>query len=495
MEHKDRLGCGVQVRKIKKLFRFPSLFSRLVTVYISILVGMLVILFMTMSNAYKSYFVEYTQDLMLKQAMKIADEYYKAGTYTTSKKEVLDEIVYPIQIMNGYLEATTWVVDQDGGGIVVYDNECRVLSNQEVFYNKDVQKVFDGMVVSFENGFKEYFSTPMLTIGYPIEIGGKVQCALFIHTSMPYVLQTIDEVRGIILNVVGLVGSIMIIWIYFTSKQITRPLKEMNDVAKTIANGQFDKRIQVEGEDEIAELALSFNDMASELDKIDESRNSFIANVSHDLRSPLTSIQGFVTAILDGTISPEKQERYLKIVLSESQRMISMTNTILELNKLQEASTELEKNKFNISTMIEQSCCSVEKRALEKNVKIECSLDRNHLHVLGDIDGIHRVLQNLIDNSLKFVNYGGTIRIATIYREGKIWVAVTNSGPSIPKEQHKEIWTRFYKGDRSRGLDKKGVGLGLVIVKEIIKRHGEQIGVRSEEGEPVIFYFSLTATD
>ena len=493
MEHKNSLGRRIQIREIRRIFSFPSLFSRLVSVYISILVIMLVVLFVTFTQSFQSYFVKYTQEIMINQAKDIANEYYKAGIYSTSKEQALNQILSRIQIMNSYMQATTWILDGKGNGYIVTQDSISLIEN--IMADKEtIQEVLEGRVIGFENGFNESFSTPVLTIGYPITMNNTIQYALFIHTPMPYILQTIDEVRNLILNVVGFVGSIVFIWIYTISKQMTKPLKEMNSVAKTIASGQFNERIEVKGNDEIAELGLSLNHMAEELDKIEENRRGFIANISHDLRSPLTSIQGFVTAILDGTIDIEHQEKYLKIVLSEAQRLITMTNTILDLNQMQEGRKPVEKVNFNINQMIDKAILSLESRMKEKNVTISKELDLQHSWVLGDMGSINRVIQNLLDNAFKFVNEGGHIIIRTTFRKNKIWVSILNNGPAIPEAQQKLIWERFYKADSSRGEDKKGVGLGLVIVKEIIKNHGEVIGVHSKEGQYVEFYFSLSQT-
>ena len=491
MEHKNSLGRRIQIRKIRNILVFPSLFSRLVSVYIIILVIMLVVLFVTFTQSFQSYFVKYTQDIMINQAKNIADEYHKAGAYSTSKEAALNEIMDRIQIMNSYMTATSWVIDRGGNGYIVTEHAISLI-DEDIADQKIVQEVLDGRVIGFENGFNDSFSTPVLTIGYPITMNNVTQYALFIHTPMPYILQTVDEVRNLILNVVGFIGSIVFIWIYTISKQMTRPLKEMNSVAKTIASGQFDKRIIVKGNDEIAELGLSLNHMAGELDRIEENRRSFIANISHDLRSPLTSIQGFITAILDGTIDTAHQEKYLKIVLSEAQRLILMTNTILDLNQMQDSTKPIEKVNFNIIQMIDKAVLSLESRAKEKNVSISKELDFQHTLVMGEIDSINRVIQNLLDNAFKFVNEGGHIIIRTTFKQNKVWISILNDGPPIPEEQQKLIWERFYKGDSSRGQDKNGVGLGLVIVKEIIKKHEEMIGVRSMQGEYVEFYFSLT---
>lgn len=491
MEYQNRMGRRLQIRKIKRSLRFPSLFSRLVAIYISILVIMLVILFITFTNSFQSYFVRYTHEIMVNQAESVAIAYYKAGTYSTSKEEAMSKVFPRIEILNSYLDATTWVVDRYGNGYVIDQDKVSILAPQ-IAVGESLDQVFEGQVTRFENGFKESFSTPVLTIGYPITANNQTQYALFIHTPMPYILQTIDEVRNLILNVVGFVGSIVFIWIYTLSKQMTKPLKEMSEVAKNIASGSFSERIEVKGNDEIAQLGLSLNHMAEALDKIEEDRRSFISNISHDLRSPLTSIQGFITAILDGTIDADHQERYLNIVLSESKRLITMSNTILELNQMQEGRKPLKKVQLNINQIIEEATLSLENRRKNKNVHIITELDQTHKWVLGDVDDVTRVIHNLLDNAFKFIGEGGHIIVRSRQSQDKLWVSILNDGPEIPKEQQKLIWERFYKGDRSRGQDKKGVGLGLVIVKEILKQHEESISVYSEPGEMVEFRFSMT---
>lgn len=494
MEHKNRMGSRLQIRKITKEFVFPTLFSRLVTIYISILIATFVFLFVVFTNAFQSYFVQYTQDIMIKQAENIAEEYYKVGTYNTSTQDAAQKILFRIQAMDSYLQSTTWLIDHSNTIVVVSENRNAPFVDKSIPDEAVIKKVFDGNIVRIENGFKEYFSTPVLTIGYPIEILGSIQYALFIHTPMPLILQTIDEVRNIILKVVGVTGTIVFIWIYFVSKQMTKPLKQMNTVAKQIASGQFDKRIEVKGQDEIAELGLSFNHMASELNRIEEIRRKFIANVSHDLRSPLTSIQGFITALLDGTIPQDNQEKYLKIVLGESQRMITMTNTILELTKMEEGATPIQKVPFNICTMIRGILVTFEPIAKEKDIKVEVSLQDSEPYVVADIDMIARVIQNLLDNAFKFVNEKGIIKVTATLKNNKMLIAIGNSGEPITETEQKDIWNRFYKGDSSRGKYKKGLGLGLVIVKEIIKLHDETIGVSSEEGDLVTFFFTLSTS-
>lgn len=467
---------------------FPTLFSKLFTVYISILVGLLIFILVVFSNAFQSYFVEYTENMMINQAENIAKEYQGLVDFKEPIDMVRDRIFFKIEILTSYLDSTTWIIDGYNNMLVVSPKSTL---SRKIPQQQAIEDVFDGNTVRIRTGFEQYFTTPVLTIGYPIMIQGQVQYALFIHTPMPQILKTIEEVRIIIIRVIGITSLATFFLIYFISRQITKPLKEMNNVAKQIASGDFNKRISLQGSDEIGELAASLNYMAGELDKIEENRKAFIANVSHDLRSPITSIQGFVTAILDGTIPPEKQEKYLNIVHSECQRLIKMANGILELNKMEEGNLPLMKIEFDINEMIKDLLDNFESLTYEKQLKVDLILESKQQPVYADPDKIVRVVQNLLDNSFKFVNKKGTIQIETKVKQQKVWVYIRNSGPSISKEEQHHIWDRFYKADQSRGKDKKGMGIGLVIVKEIIKQHGEFIGVSSDEDEMVCFYFSL----
>lgn len=487
------MGSRIQVRKIKQWLAFPSLFSKLFFVYLGILIITFTLFFVIFSNAFKSYFVNYTQEIMIKQAQNISEEFAQIGYPGVNTNVVFNNLNYRIRVLDSYLDATTWLIDRNYVCSIVsgtnMSNVEKIIAQEEI-----IQTVLNGNIIRIRDGFQEYFATPVITIGYPIEIFGEVQYALFIHTPMPEILKTINEVTEITLQVVGITILLVFVWIYVFSRQMSKPLKQMNTIAKKIASGQFDKRVKVKGSDEIAQLAESLNYMASELDKIEEKRRAFIGSISHDLRSPLTSIQGFITAILDGTIPYEQQEKYLKKVLSESKRMVNMINDILELNKMEQKDMPLNRYKFNINILIKDCVSNFEARAKEKKVRFVFDLDEKQTYAYADKELIIRVLQNLIDNAVKFVNENGIIEIRTHSKQGKIWVHIKNTGSSLSKEEQIVIWDRFYKGDYSRNKDKTGTGLGLVIVKEIINKHEEKVGViseESEEGKMVEFYFSL----
>lgn len=494
MVHQNRMGRRIQVRKIKKPLMFSSLFSRLIAIYISILIIILAIVFFSLAHVLQTYLIKDTFDLMRHQAEGILSEFrFQQNHNNETLEDNVTHLFWYIRNINKWRETTSWIVDSNGIGYKISSNGIFELKANAVLANQ-LREIFSNPYVEYTNYIvgNDPNNPPSLCIGYPIEVNGKAQFAVLICTPMESIVDTIKGMQNLMLNVVSIVGSIAFILIYVVSRQMINPLKEMNIAAKHIAEGKFNERINIVGNDEIAELSISLNAMAEALDKIEENRRNFIANISHDLRSPLTSIQGFTIAILDGTITPDNQERYLNIVLSETQRMITMVNTILNLEQIQGGKIILKKEVFNINEVLKSIAMSLETRAKNKNLSIITTLDEDNDEVIGDIEYISRVIQNLLDNAFKFVKENGHIILQTKVCKQKLWVSILNDGPPIPKEQQKLIWERFYKEDSSRGSDKKGIGLGLVIAKEIIRRHNEVIKVHSEEGEMVEFCFSMT---
>ena len=277
-----------------------------------------------------------------------------------------------------------------------------------------------------------------------------------------------------------------------TSRKMTEPLMDMNRAAKEIAGGNFEKRVEITGEDEMGQLAESFNHMAESLENIEKSRRAFIANVSHDLRSPLTSIQGFLTAMLDGTIPPEKQERYLRIVLEESQRLSRLAEGIVDMSRAQDSKIVLEETDFDLNEIIRENCAVLEPQMEEKGMRIEVSFAAKETMVHADQDKISRVLHNLMNNAVKFSKEGGIIEVETTFSgKNKILVSVKDHGSGISEEDQKYIFDRFYKVDSTRNKDKAGAGLGLSIVREFIQAHGETVAVKSKLGEGSTFLFTL----
>ena len=234
------------------------------------------------------------------------------------------------------------------------------------------------------------------------------------------------------------------------------------------------------------------NYMANELDTLEEDQRKFISNVSHDFRSPLTSIKGYIEAMLDGTIPVEMQNKYLNIILFETERLTKLTQGILDLNQFgRHRGMILDLADFDINRMIKTTILTFEGTCEKKGLTFDLVLTGQELFVNADMSKIQQVLYNLIDNATKFSHHNSSIKIETNIKNEKVFISVKDSGIGIPADSIKKIWDRFYKTDLSRGKDKKGTGLGLAIVKEIIQAHNEHINVISTEGVGTEFIFTL----
>jgi signal transduction histidine kinase len=286
----------------------------------------------------------------------------------------------------------------------------------------------------------------------------------------------------------------LIILIFFT-ELVYIPLRKITYATEQYAAGNMHYEFTVDSEDEIGYLASCLNYLAGEIARSEDDQKKFIANVSHDFRSPLTSIRGYLEAMLDGTIPPEMYKKYLTIVLNETERLTKLTNGLLTLNNLNTNGMLLSKTDFDINQIIRRTAASFEGTCRSKNVAVELVLTGNEMYVNADMDKIQQVLYNLLDNAIKFSHNNSVIKIETSIKKNKLFVSVKDTGIGIPKEDLKLIWDRFYKSDLSRGKDKKGTGLGLSIVKEIINAHEEHINVISTPGEGSEFIFSLQESD
>ena len=282
----------------------------------------------------------------------------------------------------------------------------------------------------------------------------------------------------------------LIILIFFT-EMVYVPLKKITRATEQYASGNMHYELQIDSEDEIGYLAACLSYMASEIARSEEDQKKFVANVSHDFRSPLTSIRGYLEAMLDNTIPPQLHEKYLQIVLNETDRLTKLTNSLLTLNNLNTRGMMLDRTDFDINQVIRSTAASFEGTCRSKMLSIELILTGDILYVNADMDKIQQVLYNLLDNAIKFSHHNSVIKVETAEKRSKVFVSVKDTGIGIPRDAQKLIWDRFYKSDLSRGKDKKGTGLGLSIVKEIITAHNEHINVISTEGEGSEFIFSL----
>ena len=278
---------------------------------------------------------------------------------------------------------------------------------------------------------------------------------------------------------------------YAISYRMTVPLREMSRAAKRFAAGDFSARVPVRGKDEIADLSEAFNNMAQSLSDLEVQRSAFFANVSHDLRTPMTSISGFIDGILDGTIPEEQRNHYLQVIGVEVKRLSRLVNKLLEVSRIEAGARKFIMTDFNICETAMTILLSFEKQIEEKDLEIEYLCDKDEVFVKADTDAIYQVLYNLIENAVKFSREKGKLRLTVEETPHGAKVEVYNEGQGIPAGDLPHIFDRFYKVDKSRGIDKSGVGLGLFISKTILQAHGESIRAESEEGQYCRFIFTL----
>ena len=330
------------------------------------------------------------------------------------------------------------------------------------------------------------------TVGLPLAVGDNEPFgAVFVS----YPAQSFTQFVSRALKIFALSSLVVLLLsfalVYYVTARMVRPIRQMVQATHSFSKGDFTQRIAVSDETEIGQLAQAFNNMATDLAQIESTRRSFIANVSHELKTPMTTIIGFVEGILDGTIPPEQHEHYLKIVLAEAQRLSRLVRAMLDIAKIEAGELKLSPTVFDINETVCRALFPFERKIEEKRLEIRGLDVPEKVLVFADADLIHQVVYNLIDNAIKFSDDGGYIEFRYATVRNQVYVSVRNSGQGITEEECAHIFERFYKTDKSRSRDKQGVGLGLHIVKSVINFHGGDITVHSVPGKYTEFTFTL----
>lgn len=436
-------------------------------------------------NLTESPLEEKTATSLYREASLIASNYLPAYFDETLE---LGEVRLQLSGMKIQLEAAVWFVGKDGTMITSAEPEDYPPAPRHI---EAFNPAESGGQQYRTGNYHDYFEEDVMTVQAPVVYGYTPNGYLLIHkyTSDIRDTQNILMHAAIITVLVIYLLSFMILlaFQYF----IYRPLRKITEAATQYASGNLEYEIPVNTEDEMGYLSASLNYMSSHLRDMDDYQKKFVANVSHDFRSPLTSIKGYVEAMTDGTIPPELYDKYLKIILFETERLTDLTQDLLTLNEFDTKNLLLNKELFDIHDMIKQVAASFEGTCTQKKISIDVVLAAKHLNVNADKRKIQQVLYNLLDNAIKFSEPDSVVTVETTERGDKVYISVKDDGIGIPRSSLNKIWERFYKSDLSRGKDKKGTGLGLAIVKEAIQAHGENINVVSTEGVGTEFIFSL----
>lgn len=424
-------------------------------------------------------------DALYKEATLIANT-YASDLYTNETS--LDTVKKQLDALDTYLSARLWIINPSGR--MVLDSEAPLDIESETVITDFDPTVIGGSYYTIGNFFGS-FTEEQLSVFAPITANYKVQGYVVIHYPMNSLTLSCNSLLNISYLMLVILFLLSLIILIFFTEMVYLPLRKIIDATEQYAAGNMHYEFQVDSEDEMGYLAASLNYMASEIARAEDNQKKFVANVSHDFRSPLTSIKGYLEAMLDGTIPADLHEKYLNIVLNETERLTKLTGSLLTLNNLNIKGIMLDKSIFDLNGVIRNTAASFEGTCRQKAIAIELILTGDTLYVNADMVKIQQVLYNLLDNAIKFSFQNSIIKIEATEKHNKVFVSVKDSGIGIPKDDLKLIWDRFYKSDLSRGKDKKGTGLGLSITKEIINAHGEHINVISTEGVGSEFIFSL----
>ena len=460
-----------------------SLYSKFILGYLLFgLIGFITIATFSSHTTYV-YLLEKTADAMYDEANLLASAY---SDIYQGKDLSLETAKPQLEAVAAYLNTQAWVLDNRGTVIAETTPETHVNMVIEGF-----DPTINGSESYMIGQFFNMFSSETLSVWAPITGNFNTYGYVVLHMPMTQVQQGQNEILNIVYMTSLVIFLLSLVILLVFTLTVYFPLKRITAGAMEYADGNLDYTIQVHTNDEMGYLANTLNYMSDELNKMEEYQKSFIANVSHDFRSPLTSIKGYLEAILDGTIPPELYDKYLNIVIAETERLNKLTQSMLAINSM-DSKGFLSRSNFDINRVIKDTAASFEGTCSAKNIVLDLTFTNDTQMVYADLGKIQQVLYNLIDNAIKFSHPNSVIYIQTYLKYERVFISVKDTGIGIPKESIKKIWSRFYKTDLSRGKDKKGTGLGLAIVKDIIQAHGENIDVVSTEGVGTEFIFTLS---
>ena len=480
---------------------FKSVFSKYVTAFmLIILVSFLVVLIITASAIGR--FSSDSKEDFIKNSNEIACSYISSmldssdsnsfDSFEESEKKNITQMLNNVSFDTQ--DVSTVVVNTKGEVIFSYHYEESDMAFEGEVPSEVMQKLAAEGNFYGTGSFGGYFTDADVLCGGSIKNESGEVCGYVLTCSDSLMLLDLWELMvKIVMSSILWVLFAALIAVYFISERVIAPLREISNAAKKFAKGKFDVRVPVKGRDEVAELAETFNNMAESLNNYDNMRNTFMSDVSHDLRSPMTSIAGFIDGILDGVIPPEQHSYYLQIVSNEVHRLSRLVSSLLNLSRIQAGDRKFTMSRFDICEKARVILISFEKQIEEKRLDVEFDLQEERMYVNADEDAIYQVLYNICHNAVKFSSEGGKLRISVSRLKGKkLMVEVYNEGVGIPAEELQYVFERFYKSDKSRGLDKSGSGLGLFISKTIMDAHEEKIWAESEYGKNCCFKFTLS---
>jgi signal transduction histidine kinase len=459
-----------------------KLFFKFLFVYIAVAIASFILISTVISNIINQQLVDSYARKMYSLAQDISDEYKNNMTFNS------ENIYNNLRTTARFSDSVIMLIAPDGTKLVDTGSTYST-SKRGRIENFDHLALGTGFY-TIGNFFGE-FKEDMISVTIPLTRNMYTIGYVSIHTPMQLIYENREKelvlihiLNGFLFLIVLVIFILQNIWIY-------KPLHKIITGTKKMAEGNLSDKINIKSHDEMGYLAKTLNYMGDELNKQNEYQRKFIANVSHDFRSPLTSIKGYVEAIRDSVIPHEMMGKYLDIIVSETERLNKLTKEMLSLDNIDSRVRKMNYTSFNINKLIKDTVLSFEGICSGKGIRFNLVLEDKELIVVADYVKIQQVMYNLIDNAIKFSNPNSYIDIETSLKKDKAYIYVKDHGIGISNAEIAKIWQRFYKTDSSRGKDRTGTGLGLSIVKDIIAAHNQKITVVSTEGVGTEFYFTL----
>lgn len=479
---------------------FKSIFTKYLTVFMTVII----ISFTLLTLIVTAMFVDYTSDEktnMITRCSRAVVNYMKNDCRITDEDSFIRAINKKSNSIESFISLTSPLEDELL--IMICDSNGTVMVNNTTYHENvphsipiEVLNELEKESATTSIDMDGVFDTAHSTYGTPyFGENGELVSAIFVCSSSEAMSEMVDVLIKTIVMTSLWVIVIVLVTVYVVSERHVASIKNMSSIAKKFASGDFEKRVDVKGKDELAHLGVAFNNMAEQLAQLEDTRRTFLVNVAHDLRTPMTTIGGFIDGIRDGAIPEDKQDYYLTLISDEVKRLSRLVALLLDVSRIEAGDRKFTSTNFDICEMARMILISFESKLDEKKLDVEFDCESDNMYVCADKDAIHQVLYNICHNAIKFSYEKGKYRIRISRMDKKIYVSVYNEGVGMPAEDLPHVFDRFYKSDKSRGLDKTGVGLGMYITKTIINAHDQDIWVKSVQNEYCEFVFTLQEGD
>lgn len=483
--------------KVRKPFR-RTLFVRYLSLALFAVFFSLFVLFLIFNMFLNQNWVTTKEQNLKTNVLGISNAMEQITADTVNGGDVFDNTKFINSMLSmeaEAMEADLFVTDTDGS--VLFCKEASRVRRKNVCDEHAKYRIPKDIIQKTDHrGYSERCVIPTISDKTQMIVGSSIHhkgnVVGYVYAVIPYAASVLPYIYQNIRMFVGaaLIALMLVTVVSYTATyRLVFPMQEMSRLTKKYAQGDFSERIYVSSNDELSDLAVSLNTMADSLSVLEQSRKSFVSNVSHELKTPMTTIGGFVDGILDGTIPPEQSKKYLNIVSGEVKRLADLVVTMLNLSKIEAGEETLIHSDFDMNRVLFDSLLCFEEYINERNIQIEGFEDMPSVKAYGDEKMLFQVAYNLFDNAVKFTNDGGTIRVEMRESDSRVTVRISNTGKGIPEGELKRVFERFYKLDKSRSEHVKGVGLGLNLVKTIIDFHGGEVAVASVPNEYTSFTF------